>query len=141
MDFPVVSVFTFIKTLRPMSSTAPEIIFAVSSQCLSISQLLPSLLVFSLLHTLKGNQKNHRHLTPALLISKFEPNPIVFSMMIFTSPSYCLLLSCKMPQVHLFMVSGDRNIKDLHGQHISKQKHLQGMERQRATGLCRLMCW
>lgn len=24
------------------------------------------------------------------------------------------------------MVSGDRNIKDLYGQHISKQKHLQG---------------
>ena len=38
------------------------------------------------------------------------------------------------------MVSGDRNIKDLYGQCISKQKHSQGMERQRATGLCRLVC-
>lgn len=141
VHFSGVSAFIVIKSLRPLSPTLPKIIFAVSSQTLSIFQLLPRYLPSSI--PWKETKKS-----PAFTLAswkpKSEPNPQFFpknGIYFFSLILFAVFMSDdSLAQVHSCVVSGDRDKKGVCDQRISKPKPLQGVGRHRVTGLCRPAC-
>lgn len=100
----MVSAFTFIKTLRPPSSTAPQIIFAVSSQSLVFPSFSPAYWCLPSSIPWKETKKITGIYPCSLKVQIWTKAHSLFQRTVFTSspPSYCLLLSCRMRVCHRY---------------------------------------